>query len=88
LEVARWAVGKNVSMVGSDSWPTEVIPNPDPDLVFPVHQELIMKDGVFNLENMVFEELARDEAWEFLFVMTPIRFKGATGSPARPLAVR
>jgi kynurenine formamidase len=88
LEVARWAVEKNASMIGSDSWTTEVVPNPDPDLAFPVHQELITKNGVFNLENMVLEELARDEVWEFLFVMTPIRFKGATGSPVRPLAVR
>ena len=88
LEVAAWAVSKNASMVGSDSWTTEVVPNPNPELVFPVHQELINKAGVFNLENMVFEELARDRVYEFLFILTPIRFKGATGSPARPLAIR
>ena len=88
LEVATWVVSKKASMVGSDSWTTEVVPNPDPDLVFPVHQELITKNGVFNLENMVFEELVRDQVYEFLFILTPIRFKGATGSPARPIAIR
>ena len=75
-------------MVGSDSWTTEVVPNPNPELVFPVHQELITKNGVFNLENMVFEELVRDRVYEFLFIHTPIRYKGATGSPARPIAIR
>ena len=75
-------------MIGSDSWCSEVIPNPDPTLAFPVHQELLMKNGIFNLENMRLEELAADEVTEFLFILTPIRFKGATGSPARPVAIR
>ena len=88
LEVAAWVIEKKASMVGSDSWPTEVWPNPNPELQVPVHQELITKNGIFNLENMVFEELVGDGVYEFLFIHTPIRFKGATGSPARPIAVR
>ena len=64
------------------------MPNPNPDLLIPVHQELMMKNGIFNIENMTFEELAGERAYEFLFVATPIRFKGATGSPLRPLAIR
>ena len=88
LEVARWVVARKASMVGSDQLGTEVGPNPDPSLAFPVHQELIMKNGIFNIENLTLEELARDAAWEFLFVFTPVRFKGATGSPGRPLAIR
>jgi hypothetical protein len=37
---------------------------------------------------MTFEELAAARVYEFLFVATTIRFKGATGSPLRPLAIR
>lgn len=88
MEVAKWVVEKKATMVGSDSWPTEVWPNPNPDLVVPVHQELITKNGIFNLENMVFDSVIADGVYEFLFVFTPIRFKGGTGSPARPLAIR
>lgn len=88
LEVARWVVEQNASMVGSDQSGTEVSPNPDPDLFIPVHQELITKNGIFNLENMVFEDLIADGVYEFLFIFTPVRFKGATGSPGRPLAIR
>ena len=88
LEAAKWVVDRQPSMVGSDGGATEVVPNPDPDLAYPIHQELITKNGIFNLENMALEELARDGATEFLFILTPIRFKGATGSPARPIAIR
>ena len=88
LEVARWVAARKASMVGSDQSGTEVSPNPDPNLAVPVHQELIMKNGIFNIENLALEELARDAAYEFLFVFTPVRFKGATGSPGRPLAIR
>ena len=88
LAVARWVSEREVTMVGSDSWPTEVIPNPNSNLAFPVHQELMMKNGIFNLENMQFDELVADGVNEFLFIVTPIQFKGATGSPARPIAIR
>ncbi len=88
LEVARWVVERQASMVGSDSWTTEVVPSPDPGLAFPVHQELITKHGIFNLENLVFEELAADGGYEFLFIFAPLPLVGATGSPGRPIAIR
>jgi kynurenine formamidase len=75
-------------MVGSDQSGTEVGPSPDPSLAFPVHQELITKNGIFTIENLALEELARDGAYELLFVFTPVHSKGATGSPGRPLAIR
>jgi kynurenine formamidase len=88
LEVARWIVERRPSMVGSDSPGLEVTPNPDATLAFPVHQELLPKNGIWNLENLHFEELVADRAYEFLFIFTPVRFKGATGSPGRPIAIR
>lgn len=88
LDVAHWLVERKVTVTGSDTSVTEVSPSPMRGAAIPVHQELMMKNGVFNIENMTFEELAADRAYEFLFVATPIRFKGATGSPLRPLAIR
>jgi hypothetical protein len=88
LEVAAWLVEKQVTVTGGDTSSTEVSPYPNPELAIPVHQELMMKNGIFNIENMNFEELAADEAYDFLFLASPIRFKGATGSPLRPLAIR
>ena len=88
LEVARWIVERKASMVGSDSPGLEVTPNTDPGLIFPVHQELITRNGIWNLENLHFEELLAEQTYQFLFVFTPVRFKGATGSPGRPIAIR
>ena len=65
-----------------------MVPNPNPTLEFPVHQEIITKAGIWNLENMVYDDLVEDGVSEFLFIFTPMRFKGATGSPARPIAIR
>ena len=47
-EVAWWIVERKPAMVGSDSPGLEVTPNPDRILVFPVHQELITKSGIWN----------------------------------------
>ncbi len=88
LAAAQWIIERQVTMIGADSWGSEVIPNPNEALVFPVHQELLTKNGIFNLENMQFDELVDDVVYEFLFIVTPIRFRGATGSPARPIAIR
>jgi hypothetical protein len=88
LEVARWLVQRKPSMVAADSWPVEVVPARDPDQFRPVHQELITRNGIFILENLKLEELAAEGTHEFMFVMTPIAFTGASGSPARPLAIR
>jgi len=37
---------------------------------------------------LALDELARDGVHEFLLVFTPVRFKGATGSPGRSIAIR
>jgi kynurenine formamidase len=87
LEVARWLINKKITLVGGDTYATEISRNPDPTLFGPVHQELMTHNGVFNIENMIFEELVEEGIYEFLFIVTPIRLKGATGSPLRPLAI-
>jgi kynurenine formamidase len=88
VEVARWLVERKVTATGGDTSTNEVSPSATQGVVIPVHQELMLKNGIFNIENMTFEELAAARVYEFLFVATPIRFKGATGSPLRPLAIR
>jgi kynurenine formamidase len=88
MEASEWIISMKPSMIGSDQWTTEVVPGPDPKSAFPVHQELIPKNGIFNLENRVFDEILADEEYEFLFIFTPTRFVGATGSPGRPIAIR
>ena len=79
FEVVQWLIDRKPSMVGSDA----ILDRS----VFNVHTELTMKQGVFNLEWMNFEHMSEDKAYRFLFIFTPIRFKGATGSPGRPVGI-
>ena len=88
MAVARWIVSIQASVVGADTWPVEVMPSPDPKAFAPVHCELITKHGIFLHENLDFTELIKDGVFEFVYVMTPLRIKGATGSPGRPIAIR
>jgi kynurenine formamidase len=87
MEVGRWLVSKEVTVVGGDSWGVECVPNPDGNLAFPVHQELIAKNGIFIHENLDTAGLAADKVYTFLYIMTPLRIKGGTGSPGRPVAI-
>jgi kynurenine formamidase len=88
LEAARYLVEREVVLVGADTWSMEVVPNPNPELQFPVHQLLIPRNGIYIFENLVTGELARDRAYEFAFFFAPLKLKGATGSPGNPLAIR
>ena len=87
LEVARDLASRQVVMVGADNVFVDVFPNPDPTLVLPVHQELLTKNGIYLLEIVNTEHLARDQVYEFAFSFAPIRTDGATGSPAHPFAL-
>jgi kynurenine formamidase len=85
---ARWLAERKIVMVGSDTWATEVVPPEDPERPFPVHLMLLVRAGIYNIENLDLEELAKDGAGEFAFIFAPLRLKGATGSPGNPIAVR
>jgi kynurenine formamidase len=52
-----------------------------------VHANMTMKNGIFNLEFMNFTAMENEKSYRFMFVFTPLRLKGATGSPGRPIAV-
>jgi kynurenine formamidase len=88
LDAGRYLVEREVVLVGSDTWATEVVPNPNPELQFPVHQLLIPRNGIYIFENLMTEELARDAVYEFAFFFAPLKLKGASGSPGNPIAIR
>lgn len=81
MEVIQWIIERQPSMVGSDAML-------DGGGQYRAHRELTMKNGIFNLEWLNFEELSADKAYQFMFMFTPIRIKGATGSIGRPLAIK
>jgi kynurenine formamidase len=88
VDGAKYLVGEGVVAVGADSWAVEVLPGEDPDLAFPVHQELIARSGTYILENMNTGPLAADAAYEFLFVLGAPRITGAVQAIVNPVAIR
>jgi kynurenine formamidase len=53
----------------------------------PVHIHCLVDKGVHLLEVVNLEELARTRTSEFLLGMVPLKIRGGTASPVRPLAV-
>ena len=87
LSGARYLAQLGVVAVGADNWALEVIPAEKDSEIFPVHPELLAKNGVYILENMDSRELARDSVTEFLFVLGQPRFEGAVQAVINPVAI-
>lgn len=88
LDGARYLAELGVVAVGADTWALEVLPPEDPQSAFPVHPELLAKNGIYILENMDTRALAVDGASEFLFVLGVPRFVGAVQAVINPVAIR
>ena len=90
LSAAEWLLEKGVVATGTDTETYEVQPAPDrgePANPQPVHTKLLIENGVYLLESVYLEEIARDRVYEFLFVALPVKIRGATGSMVDPLAM-
>ena len=83
-----WVIAKKVLLVGTDNWGVEAIPGPDPKLFAPNHQKFLVENGIYIMENLDFARLLEAKVYEFAFVFGAVPFKGATGSPGRPFAIR
>jgi kynurenine formamidase len=84
---ARWLTGRDVVAIGCDNMAIEVLPNPDRTLALPVHQHALVEAGVYLIENLALEELARDRLGSFCFILLATKYRGATGCPVRPIAL-
>lgn len=88
LAAAQWLTRQGVSAIGTDTMAVEVLPGEDhPKVMMPVHQHCLVEAGVYLIENLLLTPLVDAGITEFCFVLLPVKFKGATGSPARPIAM-
>ncbi len=88
-EVSSWLAGVGVRAVGADNAAWDWIEGVDPatGTTLPGHVILLVRSGIHIIENLWLEELARDGVREFAFVCLPLKLRGATGSPVRPIAL-
>ncbi|MSR15991.1 MAG: cyclase family protein [Gammaproteobacteria bacterium] len=88
IDGAKYLAEKEIVAVGVDNWAIEVMPCENPNDAFPVHQELLNYNGIYQFENMNTSELAKDKAYEFMFVLGPARITGAVQMIINPIAIR
>jgi len=88
VQAAEWLAKQDPMLVGADTPPVEVSPNPDPQISLPVHQIMLVVNGIHLLENLKLDDLAAKRVHEFAFMMQPLKLQGFTGSSVAPIAVR
>jgi kynurenine formamidase len=87
LETAQYLADSGAVVVGADTESLEVVPSIVDGNPHPVHIELLNHRAVHIMEMVYLEELARDQVYEFLFIVSPLKIRGATASMIRPVAV-
>jgi kynurenine formamidase len=87
--VSTWLAEAGVVAVGADNvaWDWTGEADPELGLTLPGHVLLLVRAGVYIVENLFLEELGAAGASEFTFVCLPLKIVGATGSPVRPVAL-
>lgn len=87
LDAARWLTDQEIIAVAADQECVEVGPSEHEDNWLPGHCHFLAEAGVPMIELVNLEELADADVHEFCLVAAPIRLRGATGAPLRPLAM-
>ena len=88
VAAGEWLARQSPMLVGADTPPVEVNPNPDPQISLPIHQIMLAINGIHLLENLKLDELAAKRVYEFAFIIEPLKLEGATGSTVAPIAIR
>ena len=87
VAAGQWLVEQDPMLLGADNQPIEVSPTPDPEVSLPIHQMMLVVNGIYLVERMRLDELAAAGVYEFAFVVQPLKLEGATGSTVAPVAI-
>lgn len=84
-----WAAEQGVRAVGADNMAWDCMAEKDPvtNMMLFGHAHLLVTHGIHIIENLNLDALAAAGHHEFCFVGVPLKLRGATGSPLRPLAL-
>jgi kynurenine formamidase len=88
-DASWWVASLSVRAVGADNvaWDEVGVVDPELHVSLPGHVILLVRHGIYILENLNLEELAHDQRYESNIIVLPLKMQGATGSPIRPVAV-
>ena len=86
---SQWLADQEIGAAGADNMAFDTNDSFDKELGFtlPAHVLLLVRAGIPIIENLNLEELAAAGVHEFVFICLPLKLKGVTGSPVRPIAL-
>jgi kynurenine formamidase len=87
IAAVHWLYAQHIALTGADTWSYGPVPGEDPQRPFLVPQTMYVQMGLFGLENLATESLAKRKAYEFLFVLTQAKTKGSTAAIIAPAAI-
>ena len=88
VAAAEWLARQDPMLVGADNFGVGVVPDRDPQVSNPIHQIMLVVNGIHLLENLKLDDLADARVHEFAFVIQPLKIQGGTGSTVAPIAIR
>lgn len=86
-EGALYVASLNPMAVGADTWGVDAVPPKKGDKVFYAHVTLLKDNGIYILETMNTDRLAKEGVHEFMFVLGQARLKGAVQMIINPVAM-
>lgn len=87
MAVVNWLYAQRIALTGADTWSFGPVPGEDPQRPFLVPQTMYVKLGLFAMENLATEALARRGVYEFLLTVTHAKTRGSTAAVIAPAAV-
>jgi kynurenine formamidase len=86
VAAGEWLVQQDPMLIGADNCCIEA--RTSTRSLNEIHAMLVIQHGIHLVENMKLDALAEASAYEFAFVVQPLKLKGGTGSTVVPVAIR
>ncbi len=88
LGAVKWLVEEqNIMILGADNLGLESFPSSTKENWVPVHSYLLAEKGVMFMEQLNLEGIASNQIYEFAFIASSLKLRGASGAPMRPMAI-
>jgi kynurenine formamidase len=80
---ARFLAEMRIGFTGSDTTAYDKVPPQH----LPSHVILLLENGIQIMEMLNLEDLSEQRVYDFIFIALPLKIRGGTGSPVRPIAI-
>lgn len=90
VSACEYLAQRKIILTGADNWSMEAFEpggTGERGDYLECHITMQTRHGIWNIENLDLSQLVADKAYEFLFVWSPLKIKGGTGSPGNPIAI-